>query len=193
MTVDDLELRIDALERRCAELQISLTQALRDSQYGAGPHKFVLVAEDDGDGWTELTANTTTGEIVDFEDGRSDDEAPIELEDGQFVLLEIEGNPSKYVRIFGGESQADEHDIVGVLAEGDEAAMSDLWTCVMDGGDPEEGTDLQLRITTRVGYFHGGDGKLYGYARQLNFDQNGRLRSLTAETRYEIDAPTACS
>jgi len=44
-------------------------------------------------------------------------------------------------------------------------------------------------MVTRVGYFDAGDEKLYGYVRTIKFDQWGRLASISAETRYEIDVP----
>jgi hypothetical protein len=41
---------------------------------------------------------------------------------------------------------------------------------------------------TRVAYYHAGHKKVYGYVRLVKFDKYGRLYSVGAETRVEIDA-----
>lgn len=45
----------------------------------------------------------------------------------------------------------------------------------------------------RVGYFHAGDKKLYGYYRAYTYDPYGHLQTIGPETRVEIDATEACS
>jgi len=79
------------------------------------------------------------------------------------------------------------YETVGDTDEGDEAADTTDFTF----GSDEKG--LTLNLMTRVGYYHAGDKKLYGYIRTLNFAPNGRLISVSAETRIEIDAAEACS
>ena len=79
-------------------------------------------------------------------------------------------------------------DILGT-PEGVEAVDADTW----DRENPTGGKDgVVLRVTGRVGYFHGGDEILYGYYRTLTFDAFGRLTDISGETRYTIDTPVAC-
>lgn len=52
---------------------------------------------------------------------------------------------------------------------------------------------VRFPIITRVAYNEAGDETLYGFYRMLIFDANGHLTFVSAETRYTIDAPEACS
>lgn len=72
---------------------------------------------------------------------------------------------------------------IGGNSEGTEAAESSTFTATGSNA-------CTVWITSRVGYFHAGGKKLYGYARSLTFDKHGRLYAVSGETRYEIDAPT---
>jgi hypothetical protein len=74
---------------------------------------------------------------------------------------------------------------LGAASEGAETADTTTWT---SGAANENG--LEIYVFSRVGYFTSGDNKLYGYARKLIFDRSGRLHSVSAETRVEIDACT---
>ena len=72
-------------------------------------------------------------------------------------------------------------DTVGSAAEGNEAAESTTKTFSGTNG-------LAFYVQSRTAYYHGGDKKLYGYFRLLTFDGFGRLYSVGAETRVEVDA-----
>ena len=79
-------------------------------------------------------------------------------------------------------STTDTPTTIGSNAEGYEAEESTAFTA--------DGTNAcSIWVTSRVGYFHSGNKKLYGYARKLVFDKSGRLASITGETRYIIDTP----
>ena len=73
-----------------------------------------------------------------------------------------------------------------VSGEGTAAAKtgtSNQWTC--DGT-----TGVKFTVQTRTFYDHTASTPvLYGYYRTFTFDRNGRLYSVSAETRYEIDTP----
>ena len=73
-----------------------------------------------------------------------------------------------------------------VSGEGTEAAKtgsSNQWTC-----DGTQG--VTFTVQTRTYYDHTASTPvLYGYYRTVTFDRNGRLYSVSAETRYEIDTP----
>lgn len=57
----------------------------------------------------------------------------------------------------------------------------------------EETNGLQLTIQTRAAYFDAGDQILYGYFRDLVFDSNGLLVTVSGETRTIIDTPEDCA
>jgi len=73
-----------------------------------------------------------------------------------------------------------------VSGEGTAAAKtgsSNQWTC-----DGTKG--VTFTVQTRTYYDHTASTPvLYGYYRTFTFDRNGRLYSVSAETRYEIDTP----
>lgn len=73
-----------------------------------------------------------------------------------------------------------------VSGEGTAAAKtgsSNQWTC-----DGTQG--VKFTVQTRTYYDHTASTPvLYGYYRTFTFDRNGRLYSVSAETRYEIDTP----
>ncbi len=73
-----------------------------------------------------------------------------------------------------------------VSGEGTAAAKtgtSNQWTC-----DGTKG--VKFTVQTRTYYDHTASTPvLYGYYRTFTFDRNGRLYSVSAETRYEIDTP----
>ena len=78
-------------------------------------------------------------------------------------------------------------DTIGVNTEGTEVAYTDEWAVETD-----RTKGLDWYIMNRVGFFHDGDQKLYGYIRKATFDKAGRLTAVSAETRVEIDAPEIC-
>ena len=70
-----------------------------------------------------------------------------------------------------------------VSGEGSAAAQTTSWTF---GGTQ----GVQVTLQTRTYYDHTASTPvLYGYYRTFTFDRNGKLYSISAETRYEIDTP----
>jgi len=72
---------------------------------------------------------------------------------------------------------------IGAAAEGNETAEGSSFV-VGTGGN-----GLDFWVLSRIGYFHAGDKKLYMYARKLTVDETGHVRSISGETRVEIEAP----
>ena len=72
-------------------------------------------------------------------------------------------------------------DTLGDVDEGAETEDATTYTTNANG--------LQLHCMTRVGYWDAGDEELYGFIRTLQFDNFGRLSSISAETRIIIDTP----
>ena len=72
---------------------------------------------------------------------------------------------------------------MGANSLGAEAASGDTWTA--------GGTDgLALWIETRARYYHAGDQKWYAYSRLFTWDALGKLYSVSAETRIDVEDPT---
>jgi hypothetical protein len=71
---------------------------------------------------------------------------------------------------------------IGAAAEGNETAEGSSFV-VGTGGN-----GLDFWVVSRIGYFHGGDKKLYMYVRKLTVDETGHVRSISGETRVEVDA-----
>ena len=80
---------------------------------------------------------------------------------------------------------------LGGTTEGTETAMggtAGTWAL----GDTNGDGDLlacKLHALCRVVYNEAGDHKVYGYYREMLYDTTGKLNSISAETRIEIDAP----
>jgi hypothetical protein len=72
---------------------------------------------------------------------------------------------------------------LGANTEGSETASTGTWTA---GNEDEDG--LAEWYVSRVVYNHSGDKKLYKYLRKRVYDKYGRLYSVSAETRVEVDA-----
>lgn len=51
---------------------------------------------------------------------------------------------------------------------------------------------VSMRVFTRVAYNHKGDEILYGFYRELLFDEEGKLVEISPETRVVIDEPELC-
>jgi len=64
-----------------------------------------------------------------------------------------------------------------------------------ESGAGEIGVTLGLTITqsTGIAYYHTGDKKIYSYVRDFTYDSSGKLVSVSAETRVEVEAPTDCT
>jgi len=76
---------------------------------------------------------------------------------------------------------------IGDATEGSEAAETTTWTYGdKDGSDNVKG--LRFYAMTRAAYYHAGDKTVYGYVRLIKVDKNGKIYSVGAETRVEIDA-----
>ena len=73
-------------------------------------------------------------------------------------------------------------------ASTDDAALGDAW----NRDSPGTGQGLTLTLMTRWTYNAAGDATIYGFFRDLHFDSNGQLQSITAETRVAIETPVNC-
>ena len=71
-------------------------------------------------------------------------------------------------------------DTVGSTAEGSEAAEGTTKTF----GSDSKG--LTLYMTSRIGYYDAGDKTLWGYVRELRFDEGGHLYYVSGETRVSV-------
>jgi hypothetical protein len=95
--------------------------------------------------------------------------------------------PSKHYVFSSTSFKIDEEEIgIGGTSEGGTSEDSETWDIYTDLSGPS------VWVMSRVVYAHAGDEILYGYRRQLKFDRGGRLYAITAETRFEIDAPVDC-
>ena len=66
-------------------------------------------------------------------------------------------------------------------------------TDTMDRDSPASGKKgWDFIAFTRTAYNFGGDEKLYGYHRTFAIDSEGHIKTISAETRVEIEAPTVC-
>lgn len=69
-------------------------------------------------------------------------------------------------------------------------------SAVVDTGwkryDPGTYSGVQLTIQTGTSYYETGDETIYGYFRDLTFDQEGKLVEISAETRVAIEVPEGC-
>ena len=72
-------------------------------------------------------------------------------------------------------------DTLGANTEGSETEDTTTWTAAGTNG-------LEEWYVSRTVYNHGGDKKLYSYLRKRTYDKYGRLYSVSAETRVEVDA-----
>jgi hypothetical protein len=69
-----------------------------------------------------------------------------------------------------------------------EAAQTDTWDVT---AQPGGNLGVKFRVS-RIAYNDAGDQKLYAYYRWVQTDASGRVISISAETRVEVDAPEAC-
>ena len=90
----------------------------------------------------------------------------------------------------GGQGTADNPvSILPATHEGPETAQTDTW----DRDDQPEGKDgVKIKLMMRTVYNASGDQKVYGFYREATFDSCGCCKSISAETRYEIDNPEVC-
>ena len=82
---------------------------------------------------------------------------------------------------------AENPDQVGTTSEIEPAQIDD-W----DQSDQGEFDGVIVTMQTRSAYNHLGDQKLYAFYRDVKFDVNGRLMTISAETRVTIDTPEVC-
>lgn len=73
-------------------------------------------------------------------------------------------------------------DTLGAASEGSETASSATWTAGGSNG-------LAEWYVSRVVYNHSGNRVIYAFLRKRTYDNNGRLYSVSAETRVEVDTP----
>jgi len=121
-------------------------------------------------GWTGLTVGECTGvKTILVGDG-------LEVEcDGDTATLTANGDCGD-----GGGAT-----LIGTGDEDGEAEDGTSW-------DRSSGVGVQVWTQTRTVYDEGGDKKLYGYKQLWTFDKCGKLKSISGETRYEIDEPDDC-
>jgi len=74
--------------------------------------------------------------------------------------------------------------VLGSDTEGTEAALTTSWTT----GTEDGAKGLAEWYVSRVVYNHEGDKVLYAFLRKRTYDQYGRLYSVSAETRVNVDA-----
>lgn len=79
------------------------------------------------------------------------------------------------------EDPGEDVDTLGANTEGSETADTTTWTAAGTNG-------LEEWYVSRTVYNHSGDKKLYSYLRKRTYDKYGRLYSVSAETRVEVDA-----
>ena len=84
----------------------------------------------------------------------------------------------------GAEDPDTDITTIGAATEGSETASTDTWTAGTANG-------LAEWYVSRVVYNHSGDKKLYSFLRLRTYDLYGRLYSVSAETRVEVDAAVA--
>jgi hypothetical protein len=73
---------------------------------------------------------------------------------------------------------------IGAASEGTETASTDTWTA---GNVDDKG--LAEWYVSRVVYNPSGDMKIYSFLRKRTYDKFGRLYSVSAETRVEVENP----
>jgi hypothetical protein len=135
-----------------------------------------------GGGGINVDAGTNTGDVLAWKNNRWTAMSAAGVGTGD--QLEWDATTSTWKLCTKSLNPGASTNTVGSAAEGNEAAEGTTFT--VDGTN-----GLKLYQCTRVGYFHGGDKKLYGYFRLLTFDRFGRLYSVGGETRVEIDAAVA--
>jgi len=87
----------------------------------------------------------------------------------------------------GRNLTAENPDQVGDTSE-EELPLTDSW----DQADQGEFNGVIFTKMTRQAYNPVGDEKLYALYRDLKFDVNGRLMTISGETRVAIDTPEEC-
>ena len=103
--------------------------------------------------------------------------------------VEISGTATDVYFAVGEGTAENPKEILPTSLEGSETAQTDTW----DVDNQDSGYDgVKIKITTRVVYNEAGDQILYGFYRELTFDSIGRLKEISAETRYNVDTPEEC-
>lgn len=99
----------------------------------------------------------------------------------RWILASLGYGDSTPVGGGGAEDPGAAVETVGASVEGSETADTESF----DVGTDNKG--LALWICSRVVYNDVGDKILYGFARKLTTDKNGKIYSISAETRYTMD------
>ncbi len=73
-------------------------------------------------------------------------------------------------------------------SEGPESGLTDTW----DRSNQTGKSGVCITMQTRTVYNDAGDEILYGYLRDFHFDGEGKLESISAETRIIIETPEVC-
>ncbi len=128
-----------------------------------------------------LRENADTGRILDIE---NDDYQTL-----MFLAETISGVQWVIDPGSGGAGVVNNPAQLYATYPGVETAQTDTW----DIESQVEGEDgVEIPIVSRVVYNSAGDSILYGFYRILTVSSTGATSLVSAETRYEIDDPTAC-
>jgi len=109
----------------------------------------------------------------------------------------VEKNPNGIRLHVGGSGTLPEtsatREALGVTPEGTETAdvstgYNSDGTWDWDDQDPAKG-GVTIKLTTRVVYNEAGDQIVYGFHREFEWDTNGFLVHIGAETQYTVDVP----
>jgi hypothetical protein len=113
-----------------------------------------------------------------------------------WTALSAEATPRPWVLIPRGVNRVlptGAMPTLGGAAEGSESASTDTWDRNAITAGTAYGNDpVDLYVTCRVGYWESGGEKLYAFVRKLTIAADGRIATIGAETRVEIDAPVDC-
>lgn len=107
------------------------------------------------------------------------------LKAGSYALGSIAG--LSIVEIFEGIARTASPDVLGDGTEGTETAGTDTWNRASAGSGTNYGDNpIDVWVISRVVYNPTGDMKLYAMTRKLSFAADGKLSTVSAETRVEV-------
>lgn len=181
---------VEELIRKVADLerQIQEIQPQQFEREGNQVDPFVACFRGTNTAATELMP--LSGALVTFS-GRILDSTykALDMTSSDFAAIQF-FNPAsgitEYIKIGGNTGSTSAPKTIGSAAEGSEAAETTTWSIASDA------KALDIWIQSRTAYYDAGDQVLYGYMRKFQFDSLGNLYAVSGETRFTVDAPTAC-
>jgi hypothetical protein len=183
---DQLRRTVVALEARLGDAE-HLIQSLL-SRIAAIEHPMsnavFAVKMTSGTAWQERTTENGTS-LRDFTDGRAGTAAPVTMEAGSALLLEVPGPTAAYYYRIAGGTTASPTTLGSATAT---AATADTATWLRAG--TAGGTPLDLQVDRTA--WDAANDKLMAYTRRLRFDSGGVLYEVGTEAAKTIDTPTAC-